>query len=196
MEQIVLDVEQRIQKTKKFKEEGFIPGVIYGGKTENTKSVKIPEVSLKKILSKHGSNVKLWVKYGDEKKFGFIKEIQRQPLTNKIIHIDVQLVSKDQNIKMQIPIVFKGEEELKANQLQIQAHKLDVEVLGKIDLMPEVVYVDVSKKNAGDTIVFEDFNLDKNIKAHDKEDEIYATITKLIIEEETEDEAEETKTEE
>lgn len=196
MEQIVLDVEQRIQKTKKFKEEGFIAGVIYGGKTENTKAVKIPEVSLKKILSKHGSNVKLWVKYGDEKKFGFIKEIQRQPLTNKIIHIDVQLVSKDQNIKMQIPIVFKGEEELKANQLQIQAHKLDVEVLGKIDLMPEVVYVDVSKKNAGDTIVFEDFNLDKNIKAHDKEDEIYATITKLIIEEETEDEAEETKTEE
>ncbi|SMC24659.1 large subunit ribosomal protein L25 [Clostridium acidisoli DSM 12555] len=196
MEQIVLDVEQRIQKTKKFKEDGFIAGVIYGGNAENTKSVKIQEVSLKKILSKHGSNVKLWVKYGDEKKFGFIKEIQREPLTNKIIHIDVQLVSKDQNIKMQIPIVFKGEEELKANQLQIQAHKSDVEVLGKIDLMPEVVYVDVSKKNAGDTIVFEDFNLDKNIKAHDKEDEIYATITKLIIEEETEDEAEETKTEE
>ncbi|AGK98460.1 50S ribosomal protein L25 [Clostridium pasteurianum] len=189
MEQIVLDVEQRTKKTKKFREEGFVPGVIYGGKSEKAQSIKIQEVSLKKILSKHGMNAKLGIQFGDEKKSGFIKEIQRQPVTNKIVHVDLQFVSKDQNVKLQIPIVFKGEEGLRANQLQLNVNKQEAEVLGKIDLMPEVIHVDVSQKNAGDTITFKDLNLNEDIKTHDKIDEVYASVTNLVIEKEIEDEA-------
>lgn len=193
MEQILLNVEDRVQKTKKFREEGFIQGVVYGGNEEGAKSIKIEEAPLKRILYKHGSNVKLWVCHGKDKKFGFIKEIQKHPVTNKIIHIDIQLVSKNQNVKMQIPIVFKGEEELKAKQLQFIVNKADVEVAGKIEYMPEVVYVEAGNKNAGDTITFEDLNLDKSIKSHEKAEEVYATITKVMIEEEPEEEEEKTE---
>lgn len=198
MEQIVLDVTQRVKKTKKFREEGFIPGVIYGGNSEKSEAIKIQEASLKKILSKHGMNAKLGIQFGDEKKFGFIKEIQRQPVTNKIVHVDLQFVSKDQDVKLQIPIVFKGEEELRARQFQLNVNKQEAEVLGKIDLMPEVIHVDVSQKNAGDTITFKDLNLNENIKTHDKIDEVYASVANLVIEKEIEDEAdtEEAKTEE
>lgn len=198
MEQIVLDVTQRVKKTKKFREEGFIPGVIYGGNSEKSEAIKIQEASLKKILSKHGMNAKLGIQFGDEKKFGFIKEIQRQPVTNKIVHVDLQFVSKDQDVKLQIPIVFKGEEELRARQFQLNVNKQEAEVLGKIDLMPEVIHVDVSQKNAGDTITFKDLSLNEDIKTHDKMDEVYATVTNLVIEKEIEDEAntEEVKAEE
>ncbi|MFT8315783.1 MAG: 50S ribosomal protein L25 [Clostridium sp.] len=198
MEQIVLDVTQRVKKTKKFREEGFVPGVIYGGNSEKSEAIKIQEASLKKILSKHGMNAKLGIQFGDEKKFGFIKEIQRQPVTNKIVHVDLQFVSKDQDVKLQIPIVFKGEEELRARQFQLNVNKQEAEVLGKIDLMPEVIHVDVSQKNAGDTITFKDLNLNENIKTHDKIDEVYASVANLVIEKEIEDEAdtEEAKTEE
>lgn len=189
MEQIILNVAQRTKKTKKFREEGFVPGVIYGGNSEKAEPIKIQEASLKKILSKHGMNAKLGIQFGNEKKFGFIKEIQRQPVTNKIVHVDVQFVSKDQAVKLQIPIVFKGEEVLRSKQLQLNANKLEAEVLGKIDLMPEVINVDVSEKNAGDTITFKDLNLNESIKTHDKIDEVYATITNLIIEKEVEDDA-------
>lgn len=189
MEQIILNVAQRTKKTKKFREEGFVPGVIYGGNSKKAEPIKIQEASLKKILSKHGMNAKLGIQFGDEKKFGFIKEIQRQPVTNKIVHVDVQFVSKDQAVKLQIPIVFKGEEVLRSKQLQLNANKLEAEVLGKIDLMPEVINVDVSEKNAGDTITFKDLDLNESIKTHDKIDEVYATITNLIIEKEVEDDA-------
>lgn len=189
MEQIILNVAQRTKKTKKFREEGFVPGVIYGGNAEKAEPIKIQEAPLKKILLRHGMNAKLGIQFGDEKKFGFIKEIQRQPVTNKIVHVDLQFVSKDQDVKLQIPIVFKGEEELRASQLQLNVNKLEVEVLGKIDLMPEVIHVDVSQKNAGDTITFKDLNLNENIKTHDKIDEVYASITNLIIEKEVEDAA-------
>lgn len=192
MEQIILNAEKRIKKSKKFREEGFIPGVIYGDNNGITNSVKFQEVPVKKILSKHGSNVKLWVKYGDEKKFGFIKEIQRHPVTNKIIHLDVQLVSKDHEVKLQIPIIFKGESDLNSKQLQVQIQKQEVDVLGKIDLIPEIITVDVSKKELGDTITSKDFNLDKQIKIHDKSDEVYGSITK-IVEEQIDDTNEETE---
>lgn len=182
MEQIILNAAERTKKAKKFREEGFIPGVIYGDTVVEADSVKFEEIALKKILAKHGSNVKLWVKCGDEKKFGFIKEIQRHPVTNKIIHLDVQLVSKDHEVKVQIPIIFKGEEGLKTRQLQLQVHKSDVDVLGKIDLIPEVIHIDASEKNLGDTITVKDLGLDKQIKIHDKQDEVYANITKLIEE--------------
>lgn len=180
MEQIILNAEERIKKTKKFKEKGFIPGVLYGENVTKANSVKFEEVPLKKILAKHGSNVKLWVKYGNEKKFGFIKEIQRHPVTNKIIHLDIQLASKDHEVKAQVPIIFKGEEGLKSRQLQLQIQKSDVDILGKIDLMPEVIHIDVSEKNSGDTITIKDLNLNEQLKIHDKQDEIYAAITRVV----------------
>lgn len=48
-----------------------------------------------------------------------------------------------------------------------------------MDLMPDTVSVDVSGKNLGDTITANDFNLDKQIKITDKEDEIYASVTQI-----------------
>lgn len=180
MEQIILKAEKRTKETKKFREEGFIPGVIYGDCVAKSDSVKFEKVTLMKILAKHGSNVKLWIKRGDDKKFGFIKEIQRHPVSNKIIHLDVQLVSKDHEVKVQVPITFNGEEALAKNQLQLQIQKPQVDVLGKIDLIPEVIHVNVSEKNAGDAITLKDLNLDNQLKIHDKENEIYATITKML----------------
>lgn len=193
MEQIILNAAKRTEKTKKFREEGFIPGVIYGDTVAEAYSVKFEEISLKKILTKHGSNVKLWIKCGDNKKFGFIKEIQRHPVLNKIIHLDIQLVSKDHEVKLQIPITFKGESALGKRQLQLHMRKSEVDVLAKIGLVPEVLSVDVSEKNSGDTITSKDFDLDKQIKIHDKENEVYATITKLMaeaVEESTEEKVE------
>lgn len=194
MEPIVLNAAKRTAKSKKIREEGFIPGVIYGDNVAEADSVKFEEMPLKKILDKHGSNVKLWIKCGDNKKFGFIKEIQRHPVSNKIIHLDVQLVSRDHEVKLQIPIIFKGEVALGKRQLQLQMHKSEVDVLSKISLVPEVLNVDVSEKSLGDVITSKDFDLDKQIKIHEKENEVYATITKLAskeVEEPAEKEVEE-----
>ncbi|MBV7271330.1 50S ribosomal protein L25 [Clostridium sp. PL3] len=193
MEPIVLNAVKRTVKSKKIRKEGFIPGVVYGDNVAEADSVTFEETTLKKILDKHGSNVKLWIKCENNKKFGFIKEIQRHPVSNKIIHLDVQLVSKDHEVKLQIPIIFKGEVALGKRQLRLQMHKSEVDVLSKISLVPEVLNVDVSQKNLGDIITSEDFDLDKQIKIHEKENEVYATITKLATKEIKEPAEEEAK---
>lgn len=177
MEYITLNAIKRDKKSGKFNESGFIAGVIYGDTFKEAVSVKFEELALKRVLAKHGSNAKVWIKLGDMKKFGFIKEIQRHPVSNKITHVDIQLVSKDHYIKMQIPINFSGVESLNKKLLQLQINKAELEVSGKMDLMPEVIHVDVSEKQLGDTITVKDFGLDNEIKAMDKEDEVFGVIT-------------------
>ncbi|MCB2296513.1 50S ribosomal protein L25 [Clostridium tagluense] len=190
MEKVILDAFERIPGNKKFKEDGFIAGVIYGDNIEEAISVKIELMPLKKILGKHGSNAKVWVKYGEDKKFGFIKEIQRHPVTAIINHVDIQVVSLDHEIKLQLPLSFKGEANLIDNLLELNIHKSEIDVFGNMALMPDGVSVDVSDKKLGDTITIKDFDLDAKIKVTDEEDQIYAAIVarKEQVEEETTDE--------
>jgi large subunit ribosomal protein L25 len=179
MGEIVLNAIQRTVRSGKFNEIGFIPGVLYGEGVEKPNSVKFNELALKKILSNHGANAKIWVNFDSNKVFGFIKEIQRAPVTMKLVHIDVQLVSKNQEVKMQIPINFKGNENLNPKQLNLHITKLEIDVVGNPTLMPDSVDIDVSEKNLGDTITSKDFTLDPALKISGSEDEIYATITYL-----------------
>ena len=136
MEDIILEAIERKQQVGKFREIGFVPGVIYGDGITAATSVKFEEKALRKVITSHGSHAKLWIKYNDNKKFGFIREVQRQPMTGNLIHLDVQIVSKDHEIKRLIPIVFKGEDDLKGKQLQLQINKSEISVFGKMALMP------------------------------------------------------------
>lgn len=192
MEEIILNAMDRAIEPGKFKETGFIAGVLYGDGIAEAVSVKFQEAILKKIIAKHGIHAKIWITYGEDKKFGFLKEVQRHPITWAITHIDVQIVSKTHEIKMQLPINFKGEDHLIAKQLRLQVFKSEIGVLGRMDIMPDSIDTDISAKELGYTITIKDFNLDKQIKVSDKEDEIYGTIMHMrAVEEEVKAEAKE-----
>ncbi|MEL7565050.1 MAG: 50S ribosomal protein L25 [Dehalobacterium sp.] len=175
MDEVVLKAEERREKPRKVREAGFIPGVLYGAGAGAT-SVQFDAAALKKVIMKNGSSAKLWIQLNDTKKFGFIKEVQKHPVEGKIIHIDVQMVSQDQEIKLQLPITYTGIEELEKRQLILLVTKSEVEVVGKANLIPNVVISDVSTKEVGDNITFQDFNLDPQIRNNDGEEEIYAVI--------------------
>ena len=180
MKEIILEAIERTEKPGKFKEIGFIPGVLYGDSVTGATSVKFETLAVKKILTSHGSNAKVWIKYNNTKKFGFIKEVQRHPVASgQLTHIDVQMVSKDHEIRLQIPIMFKGEDELKNRQLDLQIYKSEITVLGKMALMTDAIYVDVSEMNLGDTITLNNFDLDKQLKVNEEDDISYGMIINL-----------------
>jgi large subunit ribosomal protein L25 len=187
MEKVILDAFERVPGKKKFNEEGFIAGVIYGD-VEKPISVKFELLPLKKILGKHGSNAKVWVKYGEDKEFGFVKAIQRHPVSAKVSHIDIQIVSLDQEVKLQLPIIFKGEANLLDNLLELQIHKSEIDVFGVMAIMPDSITIDVAERKLGDTVTIKDFDLNEKIAVTDEEDQIYAAIIpmKEVVEEEEE----------
>jgi len=190
MEIAILKAMERSEDPKKVRKAGFIPGVLNEAGSAAT-SVKFETSVLNKIIAKHGINAKVSVELGAEKKFGFIKEIQRQAVEDKIIHVTIQLVSKDQEVKMQLPINYHGHAELEHRSLQLQVYKSEVEVTAKAALMPDGVIVDVSGKESGENITAVNFNLPPEIKILDAADEIYAVIK--AVKEEKVEETEEAK---
>ncbi len=175
MEETILNAVERTMQPKRCREAGFTPSVLYGDNVTNAITVQFETAALEKVLATHGSNAKVWVNYGGNKNFGFIKEVQRHPITAKVSHIDVFLLSQDHEVKMQIPITFEGRDSLE--NMLFQVYKSEIEVLGKPALMPETVVIDVSTMVLGDTITSKNFNLDKQIKITDNENEVYGIIT-------------------
>ena len=191
MTNIALNAFKRTEKKKKFHEAGFIPGVMYGDGIDAT-MIKIEEKPLKKIISEHGSHARIDIMYGKKKRSGFIKEIQTMPIRNAITHIDVQVVSDTHEIKMQVPIIFKGADTLQRNQLILQASKHEIEVSGIMSNIPEDIVFDVSDLDYGDKVLIENFKFNEGVSILDDPETIYASIihmSKIVEEEPTEDRA-------
>ncbi|MHB8963992.1 MAG: 50S ribosomal protein L25 [Saccharofermentanales bacterium] len=188
MEEIILKAVKRSEKPKKVRELGFIPGVLNESDTTST-SVMFEAAALNKIIARHGHNAKFWVDLEGKKDFGFIMELQRHPVENRVIHVSVKLLKKNQEIEMGLPISFHGREELEHKMLELQVYKQEIEVSGLATEMPDVAVVDVSGKAAGDHITAADLNLPKGIKILDQDNEIYAiikTAREIVEEPETE----------
>lgn len=177
MQENTLNAIERVKQPGKFKEKGFVPGVIYGDGIATANSVKFAAPVLNAILARHGANARVMVKYNDNIKLGFIKEVQKDAISRVVKHVDIQIVAKDQQISLQVPIIFKGQEELASRQLQLQVYKPEVSVLATMDLMPGAIHIDASDMTLGDAITLSNFNLDKQIKVNDKEDTVYGVIT-------------------
>lgn len=175
MEELVLQATERTESPKKIRKAGFIPGVLHAHDGSSV-SVQFEAASLNKIIARHGANARIWVESGTGKKFGYIKEIQKNPVEAKIIHVAIQLVARDQSVKMHLPVAFHGRDVLEQKMLQIQVYKSEVEVIGKAELMPDFIVADLSKKELGETVTASDLQLPAEIKNLDPEHEIYAII--------------------
>ena len=175
MEEIALKAVIRKDKPKKVRREGSVPGVLNGPGTAST-PVQFESSGLNKVIARHGTSAKLWILLGGEKKFGFLKEVQRHPVDGNAVHVSVQMISQDQDVKMQLPIAFRGHGDLEHNLLQLQVYHSEAEVEGKAALIPDEIVVEVSGKQAGDTITAADFHLPEGVRTIDPEGEAYAAV--------------------
>ena len=91
---------------KRLRAEGIIPGVVYG-KNKESYAVQIPEEALELYLSEHGRMVDL--SYEGQTIKTLVKEVQHDIFSDKIMHIDFQLVSMTEKISLPIPVTLTGE---------------------------------------------------------------------------------------
>ena len=175
MEETILKSEARIGNAKQVRDAGLIPGVLHIPGAASV-SVQFETASLNKILTQHGLNAKVWIMTGDEKKFGFIKEVQKSPLDHKILHVAVQMVDQNKSVIMELPVVFRGREKLEARQLETHMLKTEIKVECKSSNLPEAAMVDVSTRALGDNITAADFKFPDGVVVLDPADEVYAVV--------------------
>jgi large subunit ribosomal protein L25 len=132
-----------------------IPAILYGKHSSPEKlSIEVPEFT-KLLKSVAGRSLLIELNREDkpEKALSFLQEIQRDPITDRYLHVDLHEVKPDEKFEIRVPVRVVGESFGVKNQngvLEIATHMLRVRCLPG-DL-PEAIDVDVTALNVGQTI--------------------------------------------
>ena len=181
---------ERSSNAKKIRREGFIPGVIYGQDFES-KVVQFDFLELNKLLKDNTKTSRFKVNIGDSSTRCIVKEVQRDSATGRLIHIDMQSISENEEIKIKVPITFTGKRMIESKNLMIENYLTELELSGKMKYMPEGIEIDVENKEFGDKIIVSDIKIDSNLEVLDDKDEVVALISSAKQQEMKEDESEE-----
>lgn len=154
---------ERSSNAKKIRREGFIPGVIYGQDFES-KVVQFEFLELNKLLKDNTKTSRFKVNIGDSSTRCIVKEVQRDSATGRLIHIDMQSISENEEIKIKVPITFTGKRMIESKNLMIENYLTELELSGKMKYMPEGIEIDVENKEFGDKIIVSDIKIDSNLE--------------------------------
>ncbi len=179
-------------KVKKVRDEGMTPGVIYG-RNENI-LVSFSTNELDRHLAYHGVGSRVEFKYGAKNLSCIVKDIQKNPVTRKVVHVDLQLLVEGEKIKVRIPVHVHGRENVEDKRTVVQdtLHEIEISAFPK-DLIDNVS-IDITGMTVGDVVTIADIakTLSPDIEILDDADRQVVLIVNKAAEKETE-EGEETE---
>ncbi len=168
------------RKTKRLRDQGLIPGVVYGHK-----EAVVPVTLPKKELTTHidrGAHVFDLALDGRTEKV-LVKDVQYDHLGLEILHIDFARVSLDERVEVTVPLELKGtpKGEAEGGVLQQIVNELEIECL--VTEIPDNITHSVSEMGIDDVVHISDLKLPAGAKALQDPDLIVAMV-KVIAEEE------------
>jgi large subunit ribosomal protein L25 len=179
------------KNAKNYRDEGSIPGVYYFHGNEAI-PLLFDGMKLTKFLMGHRGLIDLQIQGEKEPLKCFLKDFQRDPVTDAPIHVDFQGVKMGEKIVIYVPLVVKGTPVgVKAGGiLEHITRELEIECFPK-DL-PELLEVDVTQLEIGDSIHIEDLKYE-NITILDDPEETVVLVEapRIVVEEEVSEEEEE-----
>ena len=113
MEQIELSAATRDilgKKVRFLRRQGLTPANLYGRNVKST-ALQVDTTQLKHTLAKAGKSslVALKVDSAKRPKMVIIRDIQREPLTGGLLHVDLYQVKMEERIKIEVSLLFVGE---------------------------------------------------------------------------------------
>ncbi len=170
--------------------EGKIPAILYGPKTEPIK-LAIDKVELEPIF-KTGAVaqklLKLEIEGGDGVRNVMIKEMQKHPVSQNLLHLDLYEVTMDQKIKVMVPVVVTGKSVGVEMGGMLQIIRRELEVFSLPDQVPENITIDITDLDIGDSFHVEDLPLEGDLEI--PADVNFTILTVLATKAEEEEEVE------
>ena len=174
--------------------EGKIPAVLYGPDSE-TLLLSLFVSDFEQVIKENRPSkvlLNLVIQNGDAyTKSAIIKEIQSEPITNNLRHIDFYEIAMDRKIMVKVPVVTTGKSigvELGGT---LQMVRREIEVLCLPTEIPESIEIDVTEFDIGDSFHVKDISLEGNVEIQADVNFTVVTILSPKKEEEVVEEIEE-----
>ena len=168
MQTVTIEAQTREVTTRgqlnTLRREGWVPAVVYGGHGKAAKSkdgsvlLKINEKSFLKSVGTHGkSNLIIELKWGKDSANAVIKELQRDPVSRHLTHVDFQRILMTEKIEVSVPVHLAGEApgvKLHGGTLEHINREIKISALPKD--IPELITVDISGLEIGHGVYVRD----------------------------------------
>lgn len=173
----VLIANIRKDPPRKIRKEGKVPAILYGHGIKN-EMIEVEKRALENILKHLQEDSHISLSLNKESFEVVIREIQRDPVSNEILHVDFFKPAKKEVVEVTVPIIFDGESPaIKEQGGELVKNLSKIELKGPWEFLPSEIRVDLSKlKNIGDKIFVGDLHLPENVKTLRNKDEIVAFV--------------------
>jgi large subunit ribosomal protein L25 len=133
------------KKVKQLRRNGMIPAVVYGSHLDKPLSLKIEEKALLAVVAKAGRNRLIRLGLDGEQRMVLTRQVQRNPITGRLVHVDFQEVSMTEKTTSQVPLVLVGASPAVARGEGLLIHGINtVEIRALPGDLPSSIEADVS----------------------------------------------------
>ena len=181
MADIVLQAQKREatgkNKVNKLRANELVPGVIYAKDEENI-NVQVTARDFEKVLRQAGTSTIITLDIDGENKDVLIKAYQNHPFKNQFLHVDFQAINQNEAIRVQVPVVLVGRDDIvvEPSVLVQNIDVVEVECLPKF--IPQTAEVEVKDLQIGDVRTIADLDIFKNadITILEEEDAVICSL--------------------
>ena len=153
--------------SRQLRRTGSIPAVIYGGEKEPIR-ISILEKDIAKASEIPGFATQILnINIGGDDQNVIVKELQRHPATQRVLHADLQRVNPDTKISISVPVRFLNE----GNCIGVKMHGGAISrLINNIDItclasnLPEYLEVDVAELDVGDSVFLSALDLPEGVE--------------------------------
>ena len=152
--------------SRRLRREGKVPAIIYGGGRPPRPLAFDHNKLLHEMESESFYSSVLNVKVGDKSQAAIVKDIQRHPARRQVLHIDLQRIVEDEEIRMNVPLHFMGEDKAPGVKAGGSVSKLmtEVEVSCLPRYLPEYFEVDISGLELDEMLHLSDIKVPEGVE--------------------------------
>lgn len=154
-------IQSNLRETKQqsvltqMRNEGTIPAVVYGYKTETT-AISVKERDLLNTLREVGRNGVMKLSVNGEELNVVLSDYQEDPLKGKLLHADFLSINMTEELEVEVAIQLVGESIGEKEGGIVQQPNREVTIRVKPKDIPETFDLDVSELQIGETITVAD----------------------------------------
>jgi len=190
----VINVERRNDEGKgasrRLRRSGMVPAIVYGG---DLKPVSIQIIHKDVMAASQNewfySSI-LDLSLGGDVQRVLLRDLQRHPFKQQLLHLDFQRVNENEAIRARVPLHFLNQETSPAGKTSgvIVMHELtEIEVSCLPRNLPEFIEIDLGQITLGDIIHLSEITLPEGVEIPElrlgKEHDIAVVIAKMAKEE-------------
>ena len=160
------DVEGK-SSSRQLRRAGSVPAVIYGGEKDPIR-ISILEKDIAKAAEIPGFATQILnINISGEEQNVILKELQRHPATQRVLHADLQRVNPDTKISISVPVRFLNEDicmgvKMHGGAISRLINNIDITCLASN--LPEYLEVDVAELDVGDSVFLSALNLPEGVE--------------------------------